>query len=53
MTSFATSKMEPVTKAIGGAILLTSDLDYNLVRASMVMLFFFFGYKKWWPYEAR
>ena len=32
---------------------LTEDLDYYLVRASMVILFFFFGYQKWWPYEAE
>jgi uncharacterized membrane protein YkgB len=29
-----------------------SDLDYHLVRASMVIMFLFFGYQKWWPYEA-
>ena len=31
--------------------LLTEDLDYHLVRASMVIMFFFFGYQKWFPYE--
>ncbi len=33
--------------------LLTEDLDYHLVRASMVILFVFFGYQKWWDYEAQ
>jgi hypothetical protein len=33
--------------------LLTEDLDYHLVRASMVIMFLFFGYQKWWPYEAE
>ena len=33
--------------------LLTKELDYHLVRASMVIIFFFFGYQKWWPYEAE
>ena len=33
--------------------LLRKDLDYHLVRASMVIVFFFFGYQKWFPYEAR
>jgi len=33
--------------------LLRSDLDYHLMRASMVIIFFFFGYQKWWEYEAR
>ncbi|WP_063693689.1 YkgB family protein [Bradyrhizobium stylosanthis] len=32
--------------------LLVGDLDYHIVRASMVILFFFFGYQKWWAYEA-
>ncbi|MBR0738991.1 DUF417 family protein [Bradyrhizobium liaoningense] len=32
--------------------LLMGDLDYHIVRASMVILFFFFGYQKWWAYEA-
>src|SRR5438309_11476010 len=33
--------------------LLTEDIDYHLVRASMVIMFLFFGYQKWWPYEAE
>jgi uncharacterized membrane protein YkgB len=33
--------------------LLTRDLDYHLVRASMVIIYFFFGYQKWFPYEAQ
>jgi uncharacterized membrane protein YkgB len=33
--------------------LLTKDLDYHVVRASMVILYFFFGYQKWFPYEAQ
>ena len=33
--------------------LLSEDLDYRLVRASMVIMYFFFGYQKWWPYEAE
>jgi len=32
--------------------LLTEDLDYHLVRASMVIMFLFFGYQKWFAYEA-
>jgi uncharacterized membrane protein YkgB len=32
---------------------LTEDIDYHLVRASMVIMFFFFGDQKWWPYEAE
>jgi uncharacterized membrane protein YkgB len=33
--------------------LLTKDLDYYLIRASMVMIFLFFGYQKWFEYEAQ
>jgi len=33
--------------------LLTKDLDYHVVRASMVIIFLFFGYQKWWDYEAQ
>ena len=33
--------------------ILTEDLDYHLIRAAMVIIFFFFGYQKWWAYEAQ
>jgi hypothetical protein len=33
--------------------LFRQDLDYHLVRTSMVIMFFFFGYQKWWDYEAQ
>src|SRR5258708_17353866 len=33
--------------------LLKGDFDYNLVRASMVIIYFFFGYQKWFDYEAK
>src|ERR1700738_4196777 len=33
--------------------LLKDDLDYHLVRASMVIIFLFFGYQKWFEYEAQ
>ena len=32
---------------------LKEGLDYHLVRASMVIIFFFFGYQKWFDYEAQ
>ena len=32
---------------------LRKDLDYHVVRASMVIIYFFFGYQKWFPYEAH
>jgi len=33
--------------------ILKEDLDYNLLRTAMVIIFFFFGYQKWWAYEAQ
>src|ERR1700694_6228547 len=33
--------------------LLKKDLDYHVVRASMVIIYFFFGYQKWFEYEAQ
>src|SRR5499433_1394451 len=33
--------------------LLKGDLDYHLIRASMVIIFLFFGYQKWFEYEAQ
>lgn len=29
------------------------DLDLHLVRTSMVIIYFFFGYQKWFDYEAH
>src|SRR6202140_4081138 len=29
------------------------DLDFPVVRASMVIIYFFFGYQKWFAYEAQ
>jgi uncharacterized membrane protein YkgB len=33
--------------------ILKKDLDYHLIRASMVIIFLFFGYSKWFSYEAQ
>lgn len=33
--------------------IFNGDLAYHLVRASMVIVFLFFGYQKWFPYEAQ
>ena len=32
--------------------LLRDDADYHLLRAAMVIIFFFFGYQKWFAYEV-
>jgi uncharacterized membrane protein YkgB len=33
--------------------LLKEDLDYHVIRASMVIIFLFFGYQKWFEYEVQ
>jgi uncharacterized membrane protein YkgB len=33
--------------------LLREDLDYRLVRSAMIIIFLFFGYQKWFWYEAQ
>ena len=33
--------------------ILKEDLDYHLIRAAMVIIFFFFGYQKWFAYEVE
>jgi len=47
----------PASRSFAGVSIrlgiLTEDLDYHLIRASMVIIFFFFGYQKWWAYEAE
>jgi|SRR5258706_3333620 uncharacterized membrane protein YkgB len=45
--------MNLLIKILAQLGLLTKDLDYHLVRASMVIIYFFFGYQKWFAYEAH
>jgi uncharacterized membrane protein YkgB len=45
--------MNALIKLLTNAGLLRDDLDYHLVRASMVLIYAFFGYSKWWPYEQQ
>ena len=33
--------------------LMREDAEYHLLRASMVIIFFFFGYQKWFAYEVE
>src|SRR5262245_47037804 len=42
-----------IAKMLGSLGLLRKDLDYHLVRASMVLIFLMFGYQKWFEYEAQ
>ena len=45
--------MNLLIKILTKLSLLKEDLDYHVVRASMVIIYFFFGYQKWFPYEAQ
>lgn len=45
--------MNALIKILARSGLLKDDLDYHLVRASMVIIFLFFGYQKWFDYEAQ
>jgi uncharacterized membrane protein YkgB len=42
-----------VIKALIKMGLLKDDLDSHFIRASMVLIFLFFGYQKWFDYEAK
>src|SRR6185437_3863161 len=45
--------MSLLIKALAKLGLFKVDLDYRLLRASMVIIYFFFGYQKWFDYEAQ
>ncbi len=45
--------MHSLVKFLAKSGLLKKDLDYRLLRASMVIIFLFFGYQKWFDYEAQ
>src|SRR5215469_4781777 len=45
--------MYRLTSLLSRIGVLKNDLDYHLIRASMVIIFAFFGYQKWFEYEAQ
>jgi len=45
--------MKYLMNALSRSGLLKDDLDYLLIRASMVIVFLLFGYQKWFEYEAK
>jgi uncharacterized membrane protein YkgB len=45
--------MNSLIKILAKSRLFKGDLDYHLVRASMVLIFLLFGYQKWFEYEAQ
>jgi uncharacterized membrane protein YkgB len=49
---FARDLVNRLAHVLGKLGLLRQDVDYHLLRAAMVIIFFFFGYQKWWAYEV-
>jgi uncharacterized membrane protein YkgB len=45
--------MNTLINTVARTGLLRQDLEYHVVRASMVLIFLFFGYQKWFEYEAQ
>jgi uncharacterized membrane protein YkgB len=45
--------MNTVIRLLNKTGILQSDIDYHLIRASMVLIFLAFGYQKWFEYEAQ
>jgi uncharacterized membrane protein YkgB len=44
--------MNRLTNLLSRFGIFKNDFDYHLVRASMVIIYLFFGYQKWFQYEA-
>lgn len=42
-----------LTNVLSKLGLMRTDAEYHVLRAAMVIIFFFFGYQKWWAYEAE
>jgi uncharacterized membrane protein YkgB len=53
MNMLVNATVNPLVGSLRRSGLLASDLDYHVVRASMVIIFLFFGYQKWFEYEAE
>ena len=53
MNTLLDTALRPLLNLLRRSGLLTEDIDYRLIRASMVIIFLFFGYQKWWAYEAE
>jgi uncharacterized membrane protein YkgB len=52
-TKIKGDKMNLIINTLIKLGILNHDLDYNFARAAMVIIFLFFGYQKWFDYEAQ
>ena len=50
--SLARDAVKTLAQMLNKLGVLREDADYHLLRAAMVIIFFFFGYQKWWAYEV-
>lgn len=50
---FGTRLTDLLVEQLTRSGLIGRDVDYHLLRASMVIIFAFFGYQKWFDYEAQ
>jgi uncharacterized membrane protein YkgB len=50
--SLARDSVNALASVLNKLGILRDDADYHLIRAAMVIIFFFFGYQKWWAYEV-
>jgi uncharacterized membrane protein YkgB len=48
-----TTRMLHLLRTLAKSDLLKGNIDYHLIRASMVIIFLSFGYQKWFEYEAQ
>src|SRR5499427_6476755 len=45
--------MKPFMETLIKLGIAKDNLDYHWVRASLIVIFLFFGYQKWFAYEAQ
>src|SRR5215467_10243220 len=45
--------MNVLIKSLSKLGITKEDIDYHFARASLVVIFLFFGYQKWFEYEAQ
>ena len=53
VTGSEATMMNYLNAVLSRSGLLKEDLDYRLLRTSMVIVFLLFGYQKWFEYEAQ
>jgi len=46
-------KLNTLIEKLASSPVFKSDLDYHVLRASMVLIYLLFGYQKWFAYEAQ